>query len=386
MKKETFNPVLLTPHSSLLYSSLKKSNEAYRDYDGISNSELSSFRNGVEYYLYEQKNKKTSTSSQSLGTLVHKYLLEKDSFYEEYVVSPKFSTISIPGDNTNILQFIVECVNKDLFVFDNNEDGELIVGLKREEDAVYNAILSSIGSKQSLTAVAKSAFKYKEYIHFLVNNKGKSYVSPEDYSLCEHYFSTLSQHLGYCTVSCTKSKNVKRFVEEPIVWQECIEINDAALIDSKITVPVVLKAKLDEIYVDYDKKVINLNDFKTDSDPVRIFRKSFLKYQYYRQLAFYKKALEIWALEHVEKDYTKFITEWTINVYITALHTKEPYEVAVYRLTQRELEEGTRTYQTLLSQLMWHKTNNIWVDSTYIKYQGIYEFNEFENYGIEQWF
>lgn len=66
-------------------------NEDYRKTDGISRSELSVLLNQTPLhfkYLQEQKGKE-DTQAFAFGRAAHKYILEKDDFYNEFLVLPK---------------------------------------------------------------------------------------------------------------------------------------------------------------------------------------------------------------------------------------------------------------------------------------------------------
>lgn len=64
------------------------SQKAYREAEGISRSELFTISKTPLHFKYEQDNPKEDTKSLSFGRAAHKYILEKDDFFNDFAIEP----------------------------------------------------------------------------------------------------------------------------------------------------------------------------------------------------------------------------------------------------------------------------------------------------------
>lgn len=64
------------------------SQKEYRAAEGISRSELFTIKKSPLHFKYQQEHPKEDTKALRFGRAVHKYILEKDDFYNEYAVEP----------------------------------------------------------------------------------------------------------------------------------------------------------------------------------------------------------------------------------------------------------------------------------------------------------
>ena len=60
----------------------------YREAEGISRSELQLFRKSPAHYLFNKNNPQEKTKSLIFGSAAHKYILERDTFFDEFCVMP----------------------------------------------------------------------------------------------------------------------------------------------------------------------------------------------------------------------------------------------------------------------------------------------------------
>lgn len=63
-------------------------NEEYRAHEGISRSELFVLKRSPLHFKYAQEHKDEPTPALVFGSAAHKYILEQDSFSDEYAVAP----------------------------------------------------------------------------------------------------------------------------------------------------------------------------------------------------------------------------------------------------------------------------------------------------------
>lgn len=64
------------------------SQKEYRSAEGISRSELFAIKKSPLHFKYQQEHPKEDTKALKFGRAVHKYILEKDDFFNEYALEP----------------------------------------------------------------------------------------------------------------------------------------------------------------------------------------------------------------------------------------------------------------------------------------------------------
>lgn len=64
------------------------SQKAYREAEGISRSELFAINKTPLHFKYQQEHQKEKTKALSFGEAVHKYVLEKDDFFNDFAIEP----------------------------------------------------------------------------------------------------------------------------------------------------------------------------------------------------------------------------------------------------------------------------------------------------------
>ncbi len=84
----------------------------------------------------------------------------------------------------------------------------------------------------------------------------------------------------------------------------------------------------------------------TTSNPREFMRQAF-KMGYHAQLAAYQDAARAIGID-------------AVDAYLVAVETKAPYPVTVFRMTQRILEEGRRTYRAWFERLMVCEASDDW--------------------------
>ena len=67
---------------------LQISNAEYRKSDGISSTELKKIAISPMHYRFWKDNPKEDTPALLFGRAAHKYMLEKDDFFNEFAVAP----------------------------------------------------------------------------------------------------------------------------------------------------------------------------------------------------------------------------------------------------------------------------------------------------------
>lgn len=149
---------------------------------------------------------------------------------------------------------------------------------------------------------------------------------------------------------------------------------------------IPLKSKLDRIIIDHGTKTIKIIDLKTtnkscywsNSYPVSFqdnstFRDSFIKYRYYRQLAFYNSAIDYWRNRLVENGLENLM-DYDIENIIIPIETSGNYNCCVLKFStdSKWIKEGNIEWKCILEDYKWHLENNLWEYPRYI----------YENQGI----
>ena len=154
------------------------------------------------------------------------------------------------------------------------------------------------------------------------------------------------------------SANFKAENEFHINW-EWITYKDA-FTEEKL----LCKSLIDRIIIDHDNKVIKLIDIKTTVS-VANFSNSFKEYDYGRQMSFYWFAIR-WYLEVDQKI---DLSDYTAETYIIAIQNNRGGECRVYRVDESILVEKAKEIKNILSEIDWHKKENLW-DFSKEYYQG----------------
>lgn len=134
------------------------------------------------------------------------------------------------------------------------------------------------------------------------------------------------------------------------------------------------KAKIDRLVINYkDKVAVNIDLKSTSEDvfikPVKVndtgdllqdyiyrgFSRSYIKYAYYRQQAYYED-----AIKHFLGTKDVNVDDWSIEHKIIAVETSVPFNCSVYSFSRKWIEKGKEEVNDLLNKLKWHKETNYW--------------------------
>lgn len=267
----------------------------------------------------------------SKGTLIHKWILENEDFYNDYF----YCNEEVP---TTILQydFVRACMANNLHKMELPAIAVLLT--------IYKSIFSCDRLKDSTVSerVYELFHRLKPYMTICSNNEPKLPVSRDEMTDLHHYSKSIKAH-----VLASKLLALPGFSEFHINWEH------------KTGVPC--KSLCDRVAFDEVSKQVYLIDLKTTSD-INEFKHSFGKYTYGEQLAFYKEALEWYIANELQAD----PTEWNIVSYIIALD-KMDNEVRVYQFSESNLEKYTHIVDSLVEKVQWHLENDRW-DHSYEYY------------------
>lgn len=174
-----------------------------------------------------------------------------------------------------------------------------------------------------------------KYFHWRIANNGKQMITASTREKLDNMQTSISASPWAEVILDRKHPTAQVLNELAIQWD---------------LYGIPCKSLLDLTWIDYKQKVIRVNDFKTTSSPIGTFLTgtrvdlnsvgqpvfvhypgTFYRYRYYRQLAFYGKAIEWYVKKLLPND---DIREWKIDYGIFAVGTVAPYEVMYFGISQ----------------------------------------------------
>tara|TARA_R110000737_G_scaffold332023_1_gene348716 strand:+ start:3317 stop:4297 length:981 start_codon:yes stop_codon:yes gene_type:complete len=300
----------------------------------ISNSDLGELKiSPRRFVMRKQQQMQTKSAAMELGTLIHKFTLEPDTFIVADVEP-------VTGKMGEYIQAYFELEKS---------------GLKKEQVATMAYAHAKYKASSSKPETILKSFNSKEenvaYYEFLKKADGKIALGHKDKQVIEGCLTSLKAHVVSNKLLFGTEETTETFNEKEIYFTQH---------------GVKCKSKLDRLIVDHKTKTVTVVDLKTTSNQVygectelktktgillrdwhvTGFMYSCLQYAYYRQLAFYMNA--------AMAEYP----EYTVEGYIVAVDTKGSYDVAVYKLPTQWIEQGRTEIETLLGELKHYKESN----------------------------
>lgn len=241
----------------------------------ISNSRLKNINPNEEGTPSKYLNPpRIQTTSLSIGSAVHECLLQPD----EFELAPKLNK------PTAKLGAVID----EIFV--NRKKGLSIYKSIHNACEKVGYYVSSIDKK--IPFIIEKGFEYYWNRRKYESTKEPVFLSNSDYDV-----------VNACLNSCNNNKSIMKKLHPTDDFGDLIESHneDALFIDFIVTykkkhcVTLPFKLKVDNWTIDYDNKVITLNDLKTTGKPVNWFMNpeygSMNKYHYYRQMGIYSAVL-----------------------------------------------------------------------------------------------
>lgn len=279
--------------------------ENYFKIDGISNSSLGWLKQSPILFKnlssgdYEQK----ESLSLERGSLLHLYILEPDKF----VVS---DVVPITGMMGNFI--------KEVYKSGDLEAAYKKSGFKWSFDKVVEKFNDSLNQK---------------YFNFLKESNGKLSISKQNLWLIEKAKTNLTNN----------KKSFDLLFNDFIHEKNGVEIFNEYPIEFEYE-GIKCKAKIDKLFIDHKNKKIVLVDLKTTGKPISKFKESVQFYEYNRQLAWYKLAIN-----------TKFKLDYEFEIFIIAIAMDTSCdEVIVYKIPNKLIASGEDSYKKLINLYKEH--------------------------------
>lgn len=275
------------------------------------------------------------TTSLSIGSSVHECLLQP----EEFKLGPKLNK------PTAKLGAVID---------------EIIINRKKGL-SIYNSIhracekvgyfVNSIDNK--IPSIIEKGFEYYWNRTKLESSKTEIFLSNSDYDVVKS-----------CLDSCINNKSIMNKLSPTDVFGDKIESHneDAIFIDFVVTykkkycTTLSFKLKIDNWTIDYDNKIVTLNDLKTTGKPANWFMNpeygSMNKYHYYRQMGVYSTILWYYCQQNfgVCKN-----TGWKLKANMLVVETIPPYNSKCFSVSQSQLKQGIGEFNQLMKRVAYYE-------------------------------
>ena len=278
---------------------------------------------------------KLKTSSLAIGSCVHECLLQP----EEFELGPKIGKPS--AKLGEVMDNIPNFLNNGLSLDDAIKQAALKVDY-------YSSVIDS-----KIENIKTTWNEYSDKLKDLdLTEKVRRMVCDKDWDV-----------VNGCLTSCTSNEDIMNLLHPKNVFGQAIESHceDAFFMDyiviyqGKHCATLNFKMKADNWTIDYDNKVLTLNDLKTTSHPVQNFMKeegSFYHYSYARQMAVYGEILWYWNMRNhgVSKE-----SGWRLNSNMLVVETIPNYWSKSYYVDNTQLKLGRKMLIELLCRVAYCK-------------------------------
>lgn len=314
----------------------------YEDMTRISNSNIGWFIKKGPKYLKEMLNGEREglkLPQLEKGSMIHEYILQPDEFWKDYII------LDFETPKTKQQKDFCEAYVSSL---------ELV-----EDEKKLQAYKSSYSNSKSWQIALKEATelcnKYKRYIEYLRLKDNKKVISFADLNMLKTIEKNLREHKKANEILYTFPNTFEVNNEFHINW----EYPNASTMGD-----LPCKSLLDRFMIDHTNKKIRLVDLKTTAD-VYNFKHSIEEFDYCRQMAYYWLAIHWYFKNELKLN----IEEYDYETYIIAIQSHDSYEVRVFAIDSKAIEEELVTIDQAIRKIAWHKNNNLW-DHTKEYYEG----------------
>jgi len=319
------------------------SEKEYYSKFAVSNSSLSWFQQSPKYFIAQLNGEikdETPRTYFELGRQIHMRVLETEDFFKTYA----YVDVDLPSSKQQ-----KEFAKKYL-------DSKLKTKEEKSVEAYTETYTTKGKSDAKIQEIALETYgKLSRYIDYLERTVDAKVILPwNTWQLINGCAKEMLNHKA-CSSMLVDDPfgNIESYNELPIFWE---------------WKGVKCKSMLDRVVIDHDNKVIKLIDVKTTSN-IYGFGKSFAKFGYYRQCAYYWLALKYWIDNNTEYN----IEDYTQETYILATNKDEQVpEVRVFQVEEYQLLDGINEIEELMPLIKWHFDNDKWDhDKEYYEGNGI---------------
>lgn len=121
-------------------------------------------------------------------------------------------------------------------------------------------------------------------------------------------------------------------------------------------VPLRLKSKIDNIIIDTERKIIIITDLKSSlGGGFHYGQSTVYQRKHFRQLAFYYKMVRYWLKSNNFDD-----SEYEYQFKIISQQTSGLYQCVVYDIDPRNINRGEAEVSAIIDRIAFHELNNNW--------------------------
>lgn len=321
----------------------------YRKYPAVNQSDMNKMREDMfEYYKYKTDKTPLNTPAIRIGGAVDTILTGSMEEFEK-----SYTVLDVPDLTPHQISLC-----------------DAVIAIKKENPFIDNDTLAE-------QAHERSTYTWK------ASRSKKVLFSPN----CQNYLKVMQKAKDTIVLSVSEKEVVDNCVNNIMSWDHSkiyfphlcnMEDNN---IEVKYQIPIVFqykmvecKALFDIIIIDHSNETIYPVDLKTSANADE-FGKSFLKWGYYIQAAFYSEALRQYISEG---DVDERIKNYKIENFKFVVVGKKPHSVPrIYECTDEDLKagkEGAYTkkfnkyfpgFSDLIGQYLWHEQQNYWKTSKF---------------------
>lgn len=318
-------------------------------YSGL-NKLLYSPKMFYNHYILKQREDRTDMHLVD-GKVIHCLLLNDGSFDEEFILMP---TTLPTGNSRTVIDKVFEYYST--YVPETNADGTTAVLSPdlADHSAKILEILQSINLHQSLTDDKKAPFKKGDekrlekiiteetisYFEFLKTRGNRTLIDSETLQRCNESVDYLKADSKVCELLGlykTEMENIE-------MVNETLLSSDTAGYEK-----IGLKGVIDSFQINYDKKVIYVNDLKTTGKTITDFPETIKFYNYNIQASIY--------LRLIKELYKDIITsEW--SVVFNFIVIDKYFQVYCFEVSPQTEIAWDDILGDKLMEAHWHYENN----------------------------
>lgn len=265
------------------------------------------------------------------GRAIHCLILEEETFDKQFLITPS----KLPTGNN---KYVVDMCFK-AYVDQSDETLEL-----SDFDQVILDTLGSIDLHQKLKTDEQRVDKMltdlnKKYFTYLKSRGDKTLISQEMYDSCKEavdYVKLDDKVVSLLQIGETNTDTFKVLNEQFLEMD--LEEYDFGL-----------KGVLDNVVVDYDNKMLFVNDLKTTTKPIQEFADSVDYYRYWMQAVIYNKL----AIANYLKGQN--LKDW--NIYTTFIVVDKFNCVYPFQVSDETFKEWEKQFEDILERVDYHYSN-----------------------------
>ena len=308
----------------------------YEDGSRISNSAIGWFLNKGPAYLrrmLDGKEKGLDLPQLRKVTMIHKFLLQPDKFWDDYVL--------FDGEKPKSAQAQKFC---------ENLINTVEIEPNKQLSEAYRKSYSIVGKSEDkiLSEALKISVEYNDYIEAIKSKK--ILISQYDLDQLMKIQNNVEEHklAKQLLQKAGDYSNIHVYHEFQINWDYLVEDE----LNHGVLTPIACKSLLDSCTFNFDTRTCTIMDIKTTAK-LWHFEDSMKEFDYCRQLCFYKEAV-YWYMKNVLKLSEDEINEWKFEYYIVAIDTTGSNEIRVFKLSTYQVSSREVVIHDFMLNWFWH--------------------------------